>query len=658
MATYDLTVQTPSSIAAGDVLNCPYSGASKNIELPPGKYKLEVWGAQGGYRSSSAYGGLGGYSVGALDLTEPATVYLYSGGAGNTGKTSGGFNGGGTRSTYNGGGGGSDIRIGQDSLYARVIVAGGGGSDGAANKKGMYGGGLAGGSAVENYGTGGGGGTQTAGGTGSASASGKGTAGTYGDFGAGGKGYNASSGYAGAGGGGWYGGAGSYPDSSGDDDRGGGGGSGYIYTAVTAAHYPSGCLLNSSYYLEDASTAAGNESFISPSGTSETGHAGDGYCRITVLELAKSKDFSSLVKVDGTYKNAAAGFVKVNGEWKSVKSIFTKIDGAWKKSKKASLLGKKWKMSDNTTESMDVHFAGNKFYSYNGAYSDDGITWIKNENLNSTYAVIDAGTFLMLCCDNGVYHSTDGMNWSKKSSTIFRNIAKGDNIFIASNNSYSSSQYGIYYSMDGISWNRCYSNSQANKVVYGNGMYLANCCNYGLYKSTDGKNWTRVSEIDGSYPSIFYENSKWFVFAQNSKAFYVSTDGITWTTTPDIFESTKYECHSLAYHDGLYVSTFKDREKSILYSEDGISWFSTDLTNAEVNVVKYANGLWVAAAGTGGTGSLSNGIFYSANGKNWNQSDLTTLGAKYLTFGDNTWIVSTCQTANGSAAGIYYSKES
>ena len=264
-------------------LEFSYTGTVQSVYLPAGTYRLQCWGAQGGYRSSATYGGKGGYSIGTLTLTARTLIYIYVGGSGNTGGTSGGFNGGGARDSYNGGGGASDIRIGQDSLYARVIVASGGGSDGATNKQGMYGGGTTGGSAIQNYGTGGGGGTQTSGGTGSSSEPGSGTSGTYGAFGVGGRGYSASSGYAGAGGGGWYGGAGSYPDGSGDDDRGGGGGSGYVYTSATAANYPSGCLLNSSYYLTDAQTIAGSASFDSPSGGSETGHSGDGYVKITKI---------------------------------------------------------------------------------------------------------------------------------------------------------------------------------------------------------------------------------------------------------------------------------------------------------------------------------------------------------------------------------------
>lgn len=265
-----------SSVVVDSVLNYAYTGSSQNVELLPGKYKLEVWGAQGGYRSSSSYGGRGGYSVGTIALTENTKFFIYVGGSGNTGGTSGGFNGGGSRATYNGGGGGTDFRIGSDSLYARVIVAGGGGSDGATNKNGLYGGGTSGGSASQSYGSGGQGGTATSGGAGYSSG-----ANTPGSFGKGGQGYYSSSGYGGAGGGGWYGGAGSYPDSSGDDDRGGGGGSGYVYTSSTASDYPSGCLLNSSYYLSNASTTAGNESMPATSSGTETGHSGNGYARIT-----------------------------------------------------------------------------------------------------------------------------------------------------------------------------------------------------------------------------------------------------------------------------------------------------------------------------------------------------------------------------------------
>ena len=124
-----------------------YTGALQQFLVPvSGNYKLEVWGAQGGDTATPSKGGKGGYASGAVYLTKNEQLFVYVGGEGllkRVGKNSfgqtinGGFNGGGTLTGISGGtsgkyyttgGGATDIRIGQDSLYARVIVAGGGGS--------------------------------------------------------------------------------------------------------------------------------------------------------------------------------------------------------------------------------------------------------------------------------------------------------------------------------------------------------------------------------------------------------------------------------------------------------------------------------------------------------------------------------------------------
>lgn len=300
-----------NNIKTGDILNFNYTGAVQSITLPKGTYTLECWGAQGGNRSQDSASatvtgsGLGGYSIGTLTLTQLTTCYIYVGGKGgmssSTGnvKVEGGFNGGGfashesTGEPGNGGGGATDVRIAQDSLYARVIVAGGGGGSGEDNETGGYGGGETGGAGSGNTSL-----TQasqTSGGTNS-----------FG-FGLGGNTYNG-----GAGGGGWYGGASRYSVSSystGSDSEGGGGGSGYVYTSSTAKNYPSGCLLNSSYYLSAAKTIAGNTSFTSPTGSSETGHSGNGYCRITVIECSNTALY---VRINNSMKKATAFYFKLN----------------------------------------------------------------------------------------------------------------------------------------------------------------------------------------------------------------------------------------------------------------------------------------------------------------------------------------------------------
>lgn len=329
MATYDLTQGIPTSIRAGDILNVPYSGAAIGVTLPKGSYRLEVWGAQGGYRSSTTYGGKGGYARGTIELKSNTQVFALAGGSGRTGGAAGGFNGGGARSSYYGGGGASDVRIGADSLYNRVIVAGGGGSDGSTSRYGGYGGGEAGETRTQNYGTGGYGGTQTGVSSSAWQTTTKPTstttqAGAYAGFGFGGNGIYRSRGYGGAGGGGWYGGSGAYPDGSADDDRGGGGGSGFVWTGLNA---PSGYALTSEHYLSDTQNINGATSFLSPSGASETGHSGDGYVRITVLSV---QSLSLWVKISGAWVNVGTPYVKKTGTWEEVSSVYVKEGGVWR----------------------------------------------------------------------------------------------------------------------------------------------------------------------------------------------------------------------------------------------------------------------------------------------------------------------------------------
>ncbi len=240
-----------------------YTGEMKEFKVNfAGIYKLEVWGAKGGYRSSEVNGGNGGYSSGEIHLNSGDVLYINVGSSGNNG----GYNGGGVRTTYSGGGGASDIRIEGTSLYHRILVAGGGGSDGAARYAGGYGGGLSGQSVSAGCGSGGGGASQTSGA----------------GFGVGGTGVAANGGYGGGGGGGWYGGYGGSPDCCGDDDRPGGGGSGFAYDGTNTV--PTDYAV-SEHVLTNTQVLAGNESIPTFDGEGfMTGNGSDGYARITLIE--------------------------------------------------------------------------------------------------------------------------------------------------------------------------------------------------------------------------------------------------------------------------------------------------------------------------------------------------------------------------------------
>ena len=254
-----------------------------NVTLEPGNYKLEVWGASGGGSNNSYnydYGGPGGYSVGTISITEPTQLFVVVGGQGTKGTSSGtyagGYNGGGSGNYYSGGGGGAThigLKTGLLTTYSSdyqtklIMVAGAGGGAQA------YGG-----SQNQSVGGAGGGTSGIAGGTNSnwgyqSYSSGPGTQSTYGTnsnttgwngsncgFG---RGMDYYSNYIGGGGAGFYGGAcGCYYGGS------GAGGSGYVNTAK----------------LTNAQTIAGNQQFPSTSGSTETGHLGNGYARITAVD--------------------------------------------------------------------------------------------------------------------------------------------------------------------------------------------------------------------------------------------------------------------------------------------------------------------------------------------------------------------------------------
>lgn len=301
------TPETPSETSYA----FEYTGAVQEMTLPAGKWELEVWGAQGGDGTltsvttvNDASGGKGGYSKGTILLSNSTKIYIYIGGRGITSNEAhdGGFNGGGSSTVtrehaYGTGGGATDIRIVTDSLYARVIVAGGGGGgpsisggtpDGTV--AGAVGGGISGGDAGYSYSSshssgprlGGFGGTQISGGAGGSYQGASSNPGVYGIGGIFDDGNDNSYG-SGTGGGGWYGGG-----CGGKGGTAGGGGSGWVYTEENFTTWKTGnptdsanWLLPTKYYLTNALTIAGNQSFLDPNGTTVTGHSGNGYAKIT-----------------------------------------------------------------------------------------------------------------------------------------------------------------------------------------------------------------------------------------------------------------------------------------------------------------------------------------------------------------------------------------
>jgi hypothetical protein len=284
----------------------PYTGSYQTFTVPQdGNYKIELWGAQGGdgrYWNTTEYrttlvGGKGAYTSGTIMLNAGSNIYIYVGGQGGrtdfnsaTGGASG-WNGGGHGGTDTdgtspeagaGGGGATDIRLTSGnwnditSLRSRIMVAAGGGGSTVLEEDirlGRPGGALTAQGATP-YTVGG---TQT----------------TGGGFGVGADGWtetNAAENYGGfgGGGGGYYGGAFGqiFADPFG---AGGAGGSSFIsgYTGCNAINATGTHTGQPNHYsgfvFINMQMLAGNTSIPSTTGSTEIGHSGNGYAKITYI---------------------------------------------------------------------------------------------------------------------------------------------------------------------------------------------------------------------------------------------------------------------------------------------------------------------------------------------------------------------------------------
>lgn len=162
-------ITIPSSVTIGQTFSYEYSGTEKAVTLPAGNYKLEVYGAQGG-SGNRGLGGFGGYAGAEITIAAETELLIQVGGMGegrqqqgfySNGPNAGGYHGGGIsgRDTDNndnginelggGGGGYTTIKIKETA----VVTGGGGGGNTYTNSPGSRATGGAGGGSYNSPGS-------------------------------------------------------------------------------------------------------------------------------------------------------------------------------------------------------------------------------------------------------------------------------------------------------------------------------------------------------------------------------------------------------------------------------------------------------------------------------------------------------------------------
>lgn len=429
---------TTTLLYNGDTITYNDSTKVYSVTLPAGVYKLEVAGGAGGANGNGAAGGNGGYIKTGLTLKSSMTLYMYvgskggdasaaTGGAG--GKTAGTVKGGkggkGTRSNGGGGGGArtyialtSSCTNGDSSCSDHLLIeAGGGGGAGGASNGGSpgagsaasYAGGAGGnGSGAVNAGNGGtstaGNGTSGLGGAGATiSEAGAGGAvqcptktsdkdGSYYPAGGGGGGAGYYSGGGGAGGSRYGNGAaakGTAGTAGGANGVGGNGGNG---ASATTAYYSgvgggggggsgyvkSGALSYNTNAVVGAVTV--NNKYVTesvPAVTNASNNTGDGYVKITALEVNKDPETKATVKSLGT--KARGSYTGVNLITFSASDIATDIAAGT-----TSVSGQTLSFSNGSASNLDTVSTANNgipiYLNTTGTSASDYIAWKYNSS--------------------------------------------------------------------------------------------------------------------------------------------------------------------------------------------------------------------------------------------------------------------------------------
>ena len=223
------------------------------------------------------------------------------------------------------------------------------------------------------------------------------------------------------------------------------------------------------------------------------------------------------------------------------------------------------------------------------------------------------GIWVAVAHNQGIWWSTDGVNWTQSNITTdnANAVYYADGIWVVG---CSGSDAKIYWSLDGKTWTQGsfagLTSSSIVSIYNYNSLWIA--IGSGIWKSTDGKNWTRPSTgADNVYfvGDVTYLNGLWL--AGHNSGMYWSSDGDTWTAGTG--QGNYNGFNSFCYANDLWLA---GGSTWVYWSTDGKDWHATVPFNASFGDVVYGNGLFVAC-------SYSQGVWWSTDGKNWSRGSNT-----------------------------------
>jgi hypothetical protein len=240
------------------------------------------------------------------------------------------------------------------------------------------------------------------------------------------------------------------------------------------------------------------------------------------------------------------------------------------------------------------------------------------------------------------------VEWTSRTSAadnIWVSVTYGNGLFVAVARSGTGNR--VMTSPDGINWTirTSAADNTWRAITYGEGLFVA-VASTGtdrIMTSPDGINWTiRTVPTVYDFRAITYGNGIFVATNINGSGERIisSVDGITWVNETTAVDNWNW--YGIAYGAGLFVAVAKSgtgdglgTDERVMTSPDGSNWTLRTAPNNNWESITFANGMFVAVAGTG----TDNRVMTSPDGINWTQR--TSAADNYwvsVTYGDGLFV--------------------
>lgn len=282
--------------------------------------------------------------------------------------------------------------------------------------------------------------------------------------------------------------------------------------------------------------------------------------------------------------------------------------------------------------------------------STDLLTWVQRSHpLNTTGnpftgLAFGGGVFVATVNNGGICTSTDGINWTARTSAagiiLAVTYAEAQGMFVTSG-----SQPRITTSPDGVTWtSRSFSAIDFTGlacIAAGGGAIVAMGTNK-VWRSTDGTTWASQVVTEGRWSGCVYHINKFVAVNPNSTyppTLATSPDGITWTTTSNEYPQGRRIASSGSVL--VAIGTF-DAGCRIISSSDGATSWTPVQTSLEQQwrEVIYAQSKYVALAFDGyrPVATSSDGFTWTSHRVPYYYSSGTRTRLASIAYGNGTFV--------------------